>query len=130
MNARTRCPHCGTIRSSRHGPATERAWRWVSGKPAKRRCVSCGQHFTGARATTPLRLLFFAGGVSLVTCVFIVLLSEARPPIAAFKEGVVKHYQGAYGNESKKKIWEDWGWIYSTKTEAREDYFGNDVKRE
>ena len=77
-----------------------------------------------------MRLLFFAGGVSLVTFVFMVLISEARPPIDVLKEGVVKHYQGAYGNENKEKIWEDWGWIYSTKTKARKDYFGNDVRRE
>ena len=130
MNVRTRCPNCGNIRSSRHGPAIERAWRWVSGRPTKRRCVSCGQHFTGARAGTPLRLLFFAGGLSLVTCLFMALVSKAPPPIAVVKEGIVKHYQGAYGQVNKSKIWEDWGWIYSTKKKAREDYFGNDVRRQ
>ena len=129
MNRRTRCPHCGNNRSSRHGPAIRRALRWVSGRPAKRRCVSCGQRFTGVRASTPLRLLFFVGAMSLVTFLFMALISEASPPIAWTKEGVVKHYQGSFGNENKKKIWEHLGWIYSTKKKAREDYHGNDVRR-
>ena len=68
--------------------------------------------------------------MSLVTYLFMALISEAPPPVAVIKEGVVKHYQGAFGNENKKKIWEHLGWIYSTKKQAREDYYGNDVKRE
>ena len=67
--------------------------------------------------------------MGLVTCLFMVLFSEVPQPIAWTKEGVVKHYQSAYGNENKKKIWEHWGWIYSTKEKSREDYHGNDVRR-
>jgi transposase len=115
------CPNCSAPNPAARDFAVRSPLRWLLGRRAQHRCVACDCSFAGHRG---LRLLRYgAAAVMLVAATVLSLrVGETLTPVADAKMAAANAYSSVYGKGYRGKIHDHWGWMYSSKNDAKRDY--------
>ncbi len=94
---------------------------------AQEDCPNCRIHWHSAHIPVASRILTTGNRIEvllvLAAVLAFILASEIRiHPIRWTQEKVVGRYEKKYGEHSREKLWDHFGWLYSSKEAAREDY--------